>query len=224
MYRKILEKSTTNYSSFFFEKLRNLGSDFETALVVVKNSKIDLENATINLANELTKEFLSAFDVSSDISLSKMITKRYQESWESKRKKSFDYYTNAFLELVSKVTESDEDFKIILNISKVLAGFELVYWNDSHKNEFVARLNEIKTKLDSYEVSDSLVGKEAKMTLVTSSGIEKTLVFDKTELGALSQTVKNKINATFGNYGMAISYDDKVQIVLSILEDLMEGK
>lgn len=224
LYRKILEKSTTNYSSFFFEKLRNLGSDFETALVVVKNSKIDLENATINLANELTKEFLSAFDVSSDISLSQMITKRYKESWEAKRKKSFDYYTNAFLELVSKVTETDEDYKIILNISKVLAGFELIYWNDSHKNEFVARLNEIKIKLDSYEASDSIVGKEAKMTLVTSSGIEKTLIFDKTELGALSQTVKNKINATFGNYGMAISYDDKVQIVLSILEDLMEGK
>lgn len=224
LYRKILEKSTTNYSSFFFEKLRNLSCDFETALEVVKNSKIDLENTTISLANELTKEFLSAFDVSLDISLGQMITKRYKDSWEAKRKKSFDYYTNAFLELASKVTATDDDYAIILNISKVLTGFELVYWNDSHKNEFVTRLNEIKTKLDSYEASESLTGKEAKMTLVTSSGIEKTLIFDKTELGALSQTVKNKINATFGNYGMAISYDDKVQIVLSILEDLMEGK
>ena len=52
----------------------------------------------------------------------------------------------------------------------------------------------------------------------------EAIVFDKAELGSLSQTVKNKINATFNNFGMAISYDDKVQIVLSILEDLMEGK
>lgn len=224
MYRRILEKSTTNYSSFFFKKLKDLSCDFDSALSVVKNSKIDLENATMGLSNELTKEFLLVFDVLSDIPLSGMIENRYKNNWEAKRKKSFDYYTNAFLELASKVTSADEDYTIILNISKVLTGFELIYWNDSHKNEFITRLNEIKTKLDSYEASDSLTGKEAKMTLVTSSGIEKTLIFDKSDLGALSQTVKNKINATFGNYGMAISYDDKVQIVLSILEDLMEGK
>lgn len=224
LYRKVLEKSTTNYSSFFFKKLKDLGSDFDSAISVINNSKIDLENATLGLSNKLTNEFLSVFDVSSNIPLCEIIENRYKNTWEAKRKKSFDYYTNAFLELASKVTAADDDYAIILNISKVLTGFELVYWNDSHKNEFVTRLNEIKTKLDSYEASESLTGKEAKMTLVTSSGIEKTLVFDKAELGALSQTVKNKINATFNNFAMAISYDDKVQIVLSILEDLMEGK
>ena len=224
LYRKVLEKSTTNYSSFFFKKLKDLGSDFDSAISVINKSKIDLENATLGLSNKLTNEFLSVFDVSSNIPLCEMIENRYKNNWEAKRKKSFDYYTNAFLELASKITSEDDDYTIILNISKVLTGFELVYWNDSHKNEFVTRLNEIKTKLDSYEASESLTEKEAKMTLVTSSGIEKTLVFDKTELGALSQTVKNKINATFDNFGMAISYDNKVQIVLSILEDLMEGK
>ena len=63
-----------------------------------------------------------------------------------------------------------------------------------------------------------------RMTLVTSSGKEKSVVFDRSELGNLGRTVKNKINSTFGNYGLAISYDEKVQIVLSILEDLLEGK
>ena len=224
LYRKVLEKSTTNYSSFFFKKLKDLGSDFDSAISVINNSKIDLENATLGLSNNLTNEFLSVFDVSNNVPLCEIIENRYKNNWEAKRKKSFDYYTNAFLELASKVTSADDDYVIILNISKVLTGFELIYWNDSHKNEFVTRLNEIKTKLDSYEASDALTKKEAKMTLVTSSGIEKTLVFDKAELGSLSQTVKNKINATFNNFGMAISYDDKVQIVLSILEDLMEGK
>ena len=224
LYRKVLEKSTTNYSSFFFKKLKDLGSDFDSAISVINNSKIDLENATLGLSNNLTNEFLSVFDVSNNVPLCEIIESRYKNNWEAKRKKSFDYYTNAFLELASKVTSADDDYVIILNISKVLTGFELIYWNDSHKNEFVTRLNEIKIKLDSYEASDALTAKEAKMTLVTSSGIEKTLVFDKAELGSLSQTVKNKINATFNNFGMAISYDDKVQIVLSILEDLMEGK
>ena len=54
--------------------------------------------------------------------------------------------------------------------------------------------------------------------------MEKSVVFDRAGLSTLSQTVKNKINATFGNYGLAISYDEKVQILLSLLEDMMEGK
>lgn len=224
MYRKIIEKSTTNYSSFFFKKLKDLSSDFDSVISIINNSKIDLENATLELSNKLTNEFLTVFDISSNAPLCEIIESLYQNNWEVKRKKSFDYYTNAFLELASKVTFTDDDYAIILTISKVLTGFELVYWNDSHKNEFVTRLYDIKAKLDSYDASDSLTGKEAKMTLVTSSGIEKTIIFDKSDLGALSQTVKNKINATFGNYGMAISYDDKMQIILSILEDLMEGK
>ena len=106
----------------------------------------------------------------------------------------------------------------------MLTGFELLYWNDSHKDEFLSHLREIKNKLDAYDTTDVLTERETKMTLVTPEGAEKTVIFDNAELSELSRTVKNKINATFGNYGMAISYDEKVQIVLSLLEDLMEGK
>ena len=176
------------------------------------------------LANELAKEVCFAFDQDVTVSLSDLIVGKYENVWESKRKKSFDYYTNAFLDFSSKITFEDKDYDIVLKLSKVLTGFELVYWNDSHKEEFVSRLLEIKNKLDSYGATDILTEQEAKISLITSQGMEKTVVFDKTELGVLSQTVKNKINATFSNYGMAITYDEKVQIVLSLLEDLMEGK
>ena len=189
-----------------------------------KKVKAELENAILALANELSKEVCVVFDKDIAASLSDLIVEKYKSTWEAKRKKSFDYYTNAFLDFASKITAEEKDYDIILKLSKILTGFELVYWNDSHKDEFISHLLEIKNKLDSYSASDVLSEQEAKMTLVTSKGVEKTVVFDKSELSNISQTVKNKINATFSNYGMAISYDDKVQIVLSLLEDLMEGK
>lgn len=223
-YRKILEKNTTNYSSFFFKKLKDLGGSFEEISICIKRVKTELENATVALANELANEFATTFDADVSISLCDLIVQKYSASWEAKRKKSFDYYTNAFLDFVSKTTSEESDYEIILALSKVLTGFELVYWNDSHKDEFVSHLEEIKNKLDSYGADDVLTEQEAKITLFTSKGVEKTVVFDKSELGTLSQTVKNKINATFSNFGMAITYDEKVQIVLSLLEDLMEGK
>ena len=37
-------------------------------------------------------------------------------------------------------------------------------------------------------------------------------------------TAKNKMAAVFDNFGLSLSHDNKVQIVLSLLNDLMEGK
>lgn len=223
-YRKLLERNTTNYSSFFFKKLKELGGDFEQTLRLINDVKTELENAIFVLSKELAKEICLAFDGAVTNSLSDLLVKKYENFWEVKRRKSFDYYTNAFLEFVSKVKSEDSDYDIVLTLSKVLTGFELVYWNDCHKNEFISHLLEIKSKLNSYDAADTLKEQEAKITLFTSKGVEKTIIFDQSELGVLSQTVKNKINATFNNFGMAISYDEKVQIVLSLLEDLMEGK
>ena len=62
------------------------------------------------------------------------------------------------------------------------------------------------------------------MTLTTSSGEERTVVFDNSGLTDIGVTIKNKINSTFSNFGLAVTYDDKVQVLLSILNDLMEGK
>ena len=59
------------------------------------------------------------------------------------------------------------------------------------------------------------------MILQAASGEERSVVFDRNELSNLSETVKKKILSTFGNYGLSITYDDKV---LSVLEDLLEGK
>ena len=60
--------------------------------------------------------------------------------------------------------------------------------------------------------------------LGSATGIEKEIIFENTALSDLGITVKNKIDATFANFGLAITYDDKVQILLSLLNDLMEGK
>ena len=50
------------------------------------------------------------------------------------------------------------------------------------------------------------------------------MIFDNTNLDMLGKTLKNKLTTDLNNFGMAVSYDDKLQVVLSLLEDLMEGK
>ena len=222
-YRKLLEKSYSNYSEFILVKLKKLSDSYNDTLTLVKNIKLELESAIANLCIDLAHNICVLFKVADSNSLACLIKENYDAKWASKRQKSFDYYTNAFLEFASKVTGEESDTDIILALSKSLTGFELLYWSDTHKDEFCQRLSEIKNKLDSYETQNSLGESETKLTLVTASGKEKSIVFDKSELNQLSKTIKNKINATFNNYGLSITYDDKIQVLLSLIEELIEG-
>lgn len=223
-YRKLMERTSTNYSNFFFKKMRELGGSYTGTIDAVKLVKMELEGAMGALTNDLADGVCEIFHVAKATPLGALFTREYADKWSSKRQKSFDYYTNAFLEFASGVQSSERDYDIITRLAKTVTGLELVYWNDDHKSEFVERLRDIDATLNQYSSTSVLADHETRMTLTTSSGQEKSVVFDRNELSGLSKTVKNKIHATFGNYGLAISYDEKVQVLLSLLEDLLEGK
>ena len=223
-YRRLMAKATTNYSEFLIVKLGSLGNNLDDSLNTIKNVKLELENVLQHLSGIIADQVNCVFEFPKSAALGLMLSTKYKEEWEQKRQKSFDYYTNAFLDLASGITPDDSDFQVVSRLSKALTGLELSYWNDSHYEELIKRLTEIKEKLVSYKGKRSLNGSETRMTLLDASGKEKSVVFDRNELNNLSKTVKNKVLSTFGNYGLSITYDDKVQIVLSILEDLLEGK
>lgn len=223
-YRKILEKSDTNYSTFLFVKLKDIGGSYEKTSRLIKKIKTELDDAIQALGRDVAVSICEILRSSTNNSAAKVIVDNYEKSWQFKRSKSFDYYTNAFLDLAGKTEKEEDDFSVVLKFSKALTGFELLYWNDSHKGEFIERLQAIRNKLDAYQETAVLKDKESKITILSSNGEEKFVVFERNELNNLSKTVRNKIQATFGNYGLAISYDDKIQILLSLLEELMEGK
>ena len=223
-YRKLMAKTTTNYSEFLINSLGIFGRDLDERLNIIKEIKLELEDVLQRLSAMIASQVDSIWGYPSSTALSVMLSKKYKDDWAKKRQKSFDYYTNAFLELCSGIEQEDSDYQIVSKLSKALTGLELSYWNDAHYDELVKKISDIKEKLDSYQENASLSGSETRMTLLTANGEEKSVVFDRNELSNLSKTVKNKILSTFGNYGLSISYDDKVQIVLSVLEDLLEGK
>ena len=223
-YRGLMEKTYTNYSQFIFTKLKAFADDYGSIIEELQNIKYELENALNNLSCDLVDSILKMFNKMQDCSLAGLLTELYQNDWKQKKQKSFDYYTNAVLELTSNLTGSETDAEVVAKLSKVLTGFELVYWNDKHKDDFLGRLCDVKEKLDAYVVTGQLKAHETKMVLTIPDGTEKTIVFDTRDLSNLGQTLKNKINTTFGNFAMSVSYEEKVQILLSLMEDLIEGK
>ena len=223
-YRQLMEGNHASYSTFFFAKLKGLTGDYDSTVVAVKSSKKELEEALSYIQIDIKNTTLQLTETPLGTSLSTALSTAYKNDWGLKRQKSFDYYTNAFLEYVSGINAATSDEEIVAKLSKSLTGIELSYWGDSHADEFKKRLIEIKQKIDAYTVSDTLNEGEIKMTLTTASGKKREVIFDDGALSDLGITMKNKLNATLGNFGLSISYNDKVQILLSLLNDLMEGK
>ena len=223
-FRRMMERSTTNYSTFLLKKMRTTYGSYTQTIDTIKRVKTELDNALHALSDDLCHSISELFEAEETTTLSGLLVEHYHSDWQMKRGKSFDYYTNTFLDFAGKVQRSDSDFDLVMKLSKALTGFELLYWSDTHKSEFLTRLFEIKAKLDAYKVSDTLGDSETRMTLTTANGQKKTVVFDQSGLSTLGNTVKNKIKSTFNNYGLAIGYDEKVQILLSMLDELMEGK
>lgn len=223
-YRTLMERTYVSYSTFFFAKLRGLTGDYDATIDAVSSSKLELESTSLRLVKDIKGLICNILGLKETEPLSSSMQKKYQADWQNKRQKSFDYYTNAFLEYASNIETNSTDNEIVSKLSKSLTGIELSYWSDRHKEEFKDRLSEIKSKLEAYVADDILRSTETRMTLTSATGIEKEIIFENTALSDLGITVKNKIDATFANFGLAITYDDKVQILLSLLNDLMEGK
>ena len=223
-YRQLMERSHTSYTHFFFEEAKDLTGNFEASIRSICDSKAELDGALNTLCQDLKRVLCSTFTLDFDLPLAGSLLGRYATEWESKRIKSFDYYTNAFLDYVGKLKEDCPDYHLLCQLAKLLSGIDISYWSDNHRDEFESRLGEINVKLSAYNATAGLQNEETKMTLTTSSGEERTVVFDNSGLTDIGVTIKNKINSTFSNFGLAVTYDDKVQVLLSILNDLMEGK
>lgn len=223
-YRNILEKSYSSYTKFFFSVVKALAGNYPASFDVIAQSKHELEIAIDRLCNELKSYLCILLDKPGDSSLTTALSQAYNERWAEKRIRAFDYYTNTFMEYISKLAEQNKDEQIVSDLAKSLTGIEVAYWSDKHIDEFKDRIHDVITKLENYNISDRLKESEEKLTITSASGENRTIVFSSGELSALSQTVKSKIKSTFGNFGLSITFDDKVQVLLSLLEDLMEGK
>lgn len=220
-YRKLMEKPCSMYYHFLFGEIKNTWGGFDSAIEALKNIKASLERVAYSLAEQLSASLISTFELDTVSSIADALKQMYSSEWRAKRNKSFDYYTNAFLDFVAKIPSDDESYRLIVDLSRTITGLELQYWNDSHIDEFNRIIRQIKDKLDSYSIKEQLSENETMLTSKFSDGNARSFVFERSDLSPLGKSLKNKIESSISNYGLAITYEEKIQVLLSLLDDIM---
>ena len=223
-YRTLMGKSYTNYSQFLFQDLNTLAGDYVSSFALIQSVKEELENVIEKVEKQLEKELRQLFELGNKDLLSYALAALYESSWSSKHGKAFDYYTNIVLEITGSLSGKEERHEVLTSLAKGMTGFEMKYWNDSHKDEMMERLASVKENLERYQLSSELGENESKVVLVSPSGEEHSVIFDKKELSDVGVVMKNKINSTLQNFVQGVSYDEKIQVLLTLLDELIHSK
>jgi hypothetical protein len=101
-----------------------------------------------------------------------------------------------------------------------MVGFEVSYWNDTHLDEFIRKLESVKNTLDSY-IPNQTSNLETKVTI--SSGKKfKEIALSNAKLSDISLTLKNRILKSINDFGISLSDEDKVQTLISIIDELIK--
>lgn len=220
-YRDILSISYKDYNSFFFEVLPKLDSDYGTLVVQLRTIKAELERVPELQMSDVDKLIRNVFDIGRDETISKWLFDKYENEWDAKAHKVFDYHTNAFLEFVRNNNAQKEDVAIIQDLANVITGFGVDYWNDSKIEDFEEILRKVFAQLEGYTVKDELSDDEVKIVIQTGGEELRTTQFDKQDLSSNGQIMFNKMKATISNFGESISQEEKMQIIARLLEEIM---
>lgn len=217
-YRNILNLSYKDYNAFFFDVLPQLCSNLNELSMHIANIVEEFDQVSERQYNMVLRTIKQAFEIREDEDLIKSICMLYDNNWSSKKAKAFDYTTNRVMELASVVGKYNEK-QFVLELAKVVTGFELAYWTDNKINDFDEELRISLNKLNEYDYSDVLRQGETKVIIEMPDGEPIVSQFVDEELSLAGKTMLNKMTATINSFGGSITYEEKVSIIAKLFKD-----
>ena len=219
-YRNILNISYKDYNSFFFEILPKLNGDLQELVIQIRNIKEELELVKEKLYARVVRMVKQTFEIDDNEDLIGYLQALYQNEWKEKSQRAFDYTTNNVLDLVSRSYDMDERH-FILELAKVVTGFEITYWTDNKINDFKEVLINVVNKLNEYNIVDCLHEGEMKITIESANGMPVITQFSQEKLSITGQTMLKKMKNVLGNFGESISYEEKITILTEIIKEII---
>lgn len=220
-YREIMNITHKDYNKFFFETLMKITDDLQELVMQIETIVSELENVTALQVATLEKVIRSVLDIDASASITETLNRNYENSWKEKRFKTFDYQTSAMLDYISNMNLDMTDSEIVQELGRIVTGFEVEYWNDSKVEDFYEAFLKMVRQLNDYIVQKTVGSDEIKITINTGNDKEKITQFNKIELSGTSQMMFNKMKATIDNFGEAISYEEKMQVLAKLFSEVM---
>lgn len=217
--RNELIKFDINSRKFIFEDLLKYLNveNYEECIGKLKEVKYYLDNYDSALKESLIKKTNKIFDSNYKGSLSGNLKNWKLTLNEEQLNHLYDVKTNEFLKLLGNLENNDND--LLDKLAAIFLNLAIYDWNDNSVNEFLLEINNVKKRIEDYEVAADLNSSNGLIKLIFESNdesVEKT--FNRVERSLLGATLFNAIEEAMDEYGDSIEDSEKRNILIDILE------
>lgn len=220
-YRDIMSISYKDYNRFFFEALPQMNEDLQELVLQIANVKRELEDVTALQSAGVERVIRRVLKIEDAKKIVNWIQNKYENSWNAKKHKAFDYHTNAFLEYMQNMNAGETDHSFVKDMAKLVSGFEIEYWNDSKVDDFGEEFEKIIQQLEDYQAHEEMSDNEIKIIIQSGGEDSKVTQFDKQELNINGQMMFNKMKTALDSFGQSLSYEEKMQVFARLLSEIM---
>lgn len=186
-------------------------------------AKTILDSAKSNLISYLTSITIEAFTCSSNHngSLYSVLKDWYDDLSSDVKNHMFNGSENMLLNLIRDMTPDEDGF--VENFARVATGIRVDDWADV---TILAYENSLRTFIETIKAFESKSDVDASggtytLSFVDKDGVETKRTFEKAEYSSMAKLMFNDAESMIEEYGESISKNEKRQVLIDIINNLL---
>jgi energy-coupling factor transporter ATP-binding protein EcfA2 len=210
--REIMSNDYSDYKKLFFHIIPN-GRSYIEVIEIMKQAVDELNQFIDRFKITFSKNITDIFDGNSN-NIRNSIENWFNSVDLNVKNYIFDLKTNLFMKYIQS---PEEDY--IKGLIKTLTGFDLEYLNDDIYLTLINDLKEIKNKISNANIKKN---NDFIRIDVSIDSKKKAVSLKEVQLSAMGKLLKKKIINDIENFNYAVDYDEKIFILISVLQNIIE--
>lgn len=216
-----------NARELLFEKIFKLFGYDVFCLDVLQNintAKSLVDNAKPNLIKHLIIELKRIFGNKTDKkekSLYSVMLDWYESIPETAKNHMYNGIENQVLYTIGNITHDEISF--VESLAKVVSELRIDDWAEVTIHSFINSMEDFKASVEGCEVNITETNFDGiyRLSFINSDGQEIIKTFDKTNYSGMAELMYSEVEAMISEYGEAISKNEKRQILIDIINNLL---
>jgi len=222
-----LRSPNINAHEYLFEKLPQIFSPvtINTGLIdKLKKAKSVFDLVKNNLIEVLIKELIEIFDpdAANGVTLPSAFRDWCDGLSDSTKIHIFDGTVGKIFQLIQSAT--NDHSVLVERLAKAATGLRIDDWNDSTVSKFIETMRSFKNAVEEFDKDKSpvrvIVKDGYKLSFIDANGQENMKTFARVKYGRIGNLLKNEIKSALEEMGLALSEDEKRQVLMEIIKEL----
>lgn len=145
----------------------------------------------------------------------------YEDLNESAKNHMYNGIENLVLDAIKNITHNEIQF--IESLARIVSELRIDDWAEVTIHSFTTSMEEFKESVESCKKNAIQNGDNGiyKLSFINSDGVEIIKTFDKTDYSGMAELMYSEVEAMISEYGEAISKNEKRQILIDIINNLL---